>query len=204
MKIFIILAMAINFFSITQSSENPQSSENFESKDEIFEMIDIIFEDKDEIFESKDENVEKKHEIFESKEDETFKNLHISAADTSLADSESSPWDTVFPKNKAEVIAEMKKFAGVESLFADATLEELDAILKNNFGFETETRAFRTSEPTIDNTINLPISFGKNCIDAENQGNYGNFAIGIRLDKICQINANYFFKSIEGKRKFKL
>jgi hypothetical protein len=52
------------FFSITQSSEN------FESKDEIFEMIEIIFEDKDEIFER---NVEKKHEIFESKEDETFK-----------------------------------------------------------------------------------------------------------------------------------
>jgi len=123
----------------------------------------------------------------------------LSAADPSLAQSESSSWDTVFPKSKEEVIAEMKKFAGVESLFADATLEELDAILKDNFGFETETRAFRTSEPTIDNTFNLPISFEKNCIDAENQGNYGNFAIGIRLDKICQINANYFLKVLKEK-----
>jgi len=183
MKIFIILAMALNFFLITHSS-------------------DEIFEDRDEIFESKDENVEKKREIFESKEDETFKNLHLSAADPLLAESESSSWDTVFPKSKEEVIAEMKKFAGVESLFADATLEELDAILKDNFGFETETRAFRTSEPTIDNTINLPISFGKNCIDAENQGNYGNFAIGIRLDKICQINAKYFLKVLKKKDDF--
>jgi len=183
MKIFIILAMALNFFLITHSS-------------------DEIFEDRDEIFESKDENVEKKHEIFESKEDETFKNLHLSAADPLLAESESSSWDTVFPKSKEEVIAEMKKFAGVESLFADATLEELDAILKDNFGFETETRAFRTSEPTIDNTFNLPISFEKNCIDAKNQGNYGNFAIGIKLDKICQINANYFLKVLKKKDDF--
>jgi serine/threonine protein kinase len=132
----------------------------------------------------------------------SLKAKKMKLSNPSLADSESSSWDTVFPKNKAEVIAEMKKFAGVETLFADATLEELDAILKDNFGFEIETRAFRTSEPTIDNTFNLPLSFEQNCIDAKNQGNHGGFAIGIKLDKICQINANYFLKVLKKKDDF--
>jgi len=164
MKIFIILAMALNFFLITHPSEN-----------------------------------------FESKEDENFDIFQFSAAlrpDLALAESKSFSWDTIFLKSKAEIIVEMKKFAGVESVFDDKNLGELDEIFKNNFGFETETKAFKTNEPTIDKIINLPISFEKNCIDAVNQGNFGGFAIGIKLDKICEINANYFLKVFKNKDAF--